>query len=231
MNVNPSHTLTVETPVIVLSDLHLGSPHCRRADFLKLLDHFQEPVTMIFAGDTFDRPEETCLGKEDQAVWERLTTRACVTPVFIRGNHDENAAWFNPDIFPLLPEVAIPSVNMIVCHGDNFQINRGHHRLFLFLFRHLHRLRLRLGAPPVHVAEYAKHWSVFYRVLRRIVRENAVDYAREKGAEVIVCGHVHFAEDTWVKGVRYLNTGCWTEPDPRYLMIRDGHVELKALRP
>lgn len=230
MKNDPSHILADDSPIVVVSDLHLGSPHCRHAEFLQLLDSFQEPVTMVLAGDTFDRPEESWLKKTDVAVLERLADHACVTPVFIRGNHDENSSWFNTNPFHLVSEVTIPAVNALVCHGDDFQMTHGHHRLFVFLFKCLHRLRIRLGAPPVHVAEYAKHWSVFYQVLRRIIRENAVDYARQKGAEVIACGHVHFAEDTWVKGVRYLNTGCWTEPDPHYLMIRDGVVELKAWR-
>lgn len=220
--------LNTETPVVVVSDLHLGSPHCRQSEFLDLLDSFHEPVTMVFAGDTFDRPDELWLKEEDHTVLKRLTNHPWVKPVFVRGNHDENSGWFQPNTFPVIPEAEIPAVHMLICHGDDFHITRGHHRLFAFMFKHLHRLRIRLGAPPVHVAEYAKHWSFFYQVLRRIVRENAVDYAQQKGVQIIACGHVHFPEDTMVKGIRYLNTGCWTEPAPHYLLIQNGQVSLKV---
>jgi UDP-2,3-diacylglucosamine pyrophosphatase LpxH len=227
MKVVSSLNLDAKAPVVVVSDVHLGSPHCRRTEFLQLLDSFQAPVTLVFAGDTFDRPAESFLTEADHTVLERLSNHAYITPVFVCGNHDENGSWYDKTPFPLAREVNIPSLNMCICHGDSFQINRGHHRLFVFAFKHLHRLRVSLGAPPVHVAQYAKHWSFFYRVLRRIVRENAVDYARQQGFKVIACGHVHFAEDSFIKGIRYLNTGCWTEPDPHYLSIENNDVKLK----
>ncbi|MDT8391296.1 MAG: metallophosphoesterase family protein [Lentisphaeria bacterium] len=228
MRDQPSQPAIVKTPAAVVSDVHLGSPHCRQGEFLRFLDSFHEPVTLVFAGDTVDRPESSWLKPSDQSVLDRLASHPLITPVFIRGNHDETCSWFERNMFPMVSEVRIPAVGMLVCHGDDFQIVRGHHRLFVFLFNGLHRMRIRLGAPPVHVAEYAKHWSLFYRALRRIVRENAADYALQEGAKAIACGHVHFAEDTMVKGIRYVNTGCWTEPDPHYLMIRDGVVELKV---
>ena len=64
----------------------------------------------------------------------------------------------------------------------------------------------------IHVAEYAKRWRLAYRVLLNRQRRNAILLARERHVPAIACGHVHFAEDTTVAGIRYLNTGAWTEP-------------------
>ena len=83
----------------------------------------------------------------------------------------------------------------------------------------MHDLRVRLGARPVHVAEYAKKWKAFYRVLRNNVMRNAVNFAAENGFEAVTCGHTHFAEDTVLNGVRYINTGAWTEFPAHYLHV------------
>jgi UDP-2,3-diacylglucosamine pyrophosphatase LpxH len=37
---------------------------------------------------------------------------------------------------------------------------------------------------------------------------------------------VHFAEDTVIEGVRYLNTGSWTEAPAHFLRVTPESVEL-----
>jgi len=90
-------------------------------------------------------------------------------------------------------------------------------------------LRVRLGARPVHVAEYAKNWKAFYRVLRNNVMRNAVNCAVENGFEAVTCGHTHFAEDILLNGVRYINTGAWTEFPAHYLYVTPGSMELSRV--
>ena len=77
-------------------------------------------------------------------------------------------------------------------------------------FKLLHKFRVRMGARPVHVAEYAKKWESFYKILRKNVMTNAVKCAMENGYESLACGHTHYAEDIVSDGVRYINTGAWT---------------------
>ena len=97
---------------------------------------------------------------------------------------------------------------------------------FLQCFEVLHSLRMKLGAPPVHVAEYAKHFGFLYSFLRKSVSKNAVEHARENGYPAVACGHVHFVEDTVIRGVRYLNLGAWTEMPCHCLLIDDGSIRL-----
>ena len=61
------------------------------------------------------------------------------------------------------------------------------------------------------MAEYAKKWESFYKILRKNVMTNAVKCAMENGYESVTCGHTHYAEDMVFNGVRYINTGAWTE--------------------
>ena len=84
----------------------------------------------------------------------------------------------------------------------------------LFLGTHL----VQDGQHPVHVAVIAKKWRALFNYVRQATRMNAVEYARENGFQAVTCGHIHYAEDTYVDGIRYINTGSWTET-PTYCVI------------
>ena len=81
----------------------------------------------------------------------------------------------------------------------------------------------------MHVAEYAKKWEAFYRVLRKNVGMNAVNCAAENGFEAVTCGHTHFAEDMVLNGVRYINTGAWTEFPTHYLLVTKDEMILNRV--
>ena len=106
----------------------------------------------------------------------------------------------------------------MVTHGHAFERSMDRHRWFLTAFQFMHSLRQRLGAQPIHVAQLAKKLKPLYGYLCREQRINAVRFAREQGYPAIACGHVHLSEDSIVDGIRYLNTGCWTEPDTQCLV-------------
>ncbi len=212
--------------MIVVGDLHLGSSHCRYQAFERLLDSLPAPCVLVANGDTIDHPGLE-LPAAALAILERLGDAARFSPVFIRGNHDETDSLLADRGFAVVDRLAIPARQLLICHGDVFHTLRSHHRWFIRTFHLLHRLRVGLGAPPIHVAQYAKHWRRFYRVLRNSVRDNAIQYAAENGFRTIVCGHVHCAEDTTRDGVRYLNSGCWTEAPSHYLDLRDNQIVLR----
>ena len=88
-----------------------------------------------------------------------------------------------------------------------------------------------MGARPVHVAEYAKKWTAFYRVLRNSVARNAVQCAAENGFEAVTCGHTHYPEDVTLDGIRYINTGAWTESPAHYLHLTDHKMALNQVDP
>ena len=91
----------------------------------------------------------------------------------------------------------------------------------------MHNVRVRLGARPVHVAEYAKKWKPLYAFLRRNIMLNAVKYAQQRGFEAVVCGHTHYAEDRRINGIRYINTGAWTELPAFFLNISEYEMNLR----
>jgi len=111
---------------------------------------------------------------------------------------------------------------LLVLHGDLFDavVQRARwlalvgdrlHTTVLHLNRWLNALRVRLGFP---------YWSLAKYVKLRI--KNAVSYivdfecaiaaeARRRGANGVVCGHIHKAEIRDIDGILYCNDGDWVE--------------------
>jgi UDP-2,3-diacylglucosamine pyrophosphatase LpxH len=58
------------------------------------------------------------------------------------------------------------------------------------------------------------------------MRRQSVQHARSRGDDGIITGHTHFAEDSSIHGLRYLNTGCWTEPPCAYGILDSGSSKL-----
>ena len=81
----------------------------------------------------------------------------------------------------------------------------------LGLNRHLGILRARAGLPWGSLSRFLK-----FKVRRAVGYvtefENAVAReARRRGADGVVCGHIHHAEMHTIEGVLYANDGDWVE--------------------
>ncbi|OPZ25628.1 MAG: Calcineurin-like phosphoesterase superfamily domain protein [Lentisphaerae bacterium ADurb.BinA184] len=212
--------------VFVVSDLHIGSPHCRHAEVRRFLAGLPAGATLVLNGDILDHPG-LALPDEARATLDALQARAADLRAFwVYGNHDPRERLPPMAGFEYGDEFTSAEGRLLAVHGDDFHGAGLHHRWFAKLFRCLYRCRLRLGAQPMHVAQYAKRFPFFYRVLRNTVAANAVGYARAKGGTTIVCGHVHFAEERRLDGVRYFNTGAWTEAPSWYLHVNGDTARL-----
>jgi UDP-2,3-diacylglucosamine pyrophosphatase LpxH len=149
------------------------------------------------------------------------------TVVWVRGNHDNGYTrkQFGEVHFRRLHSI---EHRLLIAHGDDFDEITPRNQAFMKAFQLMHRLRVRLGARPVHVAEYAKKWEILYKILRNNVMMNAVNCAMENGYEAVTCGHTHYPEDRVFNGVRYINTGAWTESLTFYLLVTAEGMTLKT---
>ena len=59
-------------------------------------------------------------------------------------------------------------------------------------------------------------------------RRRAVDYARNHGFRSVTCGHTHLPMVTEHAGVRYINSGTWTEFAPcPFVVVTGNQVNLE----
>ena len=203
---------------IIVSDLHMGSRYFQSEAFGGFLENIPDVDELILNGDVLDRPHVKLAPLHQQTLEriEQLSFRVKV--VWVRGNHDKGYMPARLGKIEFCRRYTFDD-RILITHGDDFDNVMSRSRVFMNAFRMMHDLRVRLGARPVHVAEYAKKWKAFYRVLRNNVMRNAVNFAAENGFEAVTCGHTHFAEDIVLNGVRYINTGAWTEFPAHYLYV------------
>ena len=215
---------------IIISDLHIGSRYFQFGVFERFIEKFPADHELIMNGDIIDSPYVK-MGKSDQRALdmiESISYRQKV--VWIRGNHDNGYVpeSFGKTIFKSSHRIGN---RLLITHGDDFDEIMPRSGLFIKTFRWMHNLRVKMGARPVHVAEYAKKWKAFYRVLRKNVALNAAKCAAENGFEAVTCGHTHYPEDIAIDGIRYINTGAWTEFPPHYLQITAEDMVLNQVDP
>ena len=215
---------------IIVSDLHIGSRFFKFEPFERFLKQLPADHELIMNGDIVDSPYVK-METSDQRILDLikdLSYRRKV--VWIRGNHDNGYVpqQFGNTIFKSSHSLA---GRLLITHGDGFDDIMPRSRLFINAFKLMHSLRVKMGAKPVHVAEYAKKWKALYRVLRKNVALNAAKCAAEMGFEAVTCGHTHYPEDLLIDGVRYINTGAWTEFPAYYLHATADKMELNRVTP
>jgi len=210
---------------VIVSDLHLGSRHFLHREFEQLLNHIPEHYDIILNGDVLDNPNKN-MPLSHQRLLDIIKQRSLrQTVIWVRGNHDNGYIPENFGNVQFKPIHSLPKL-LFIAHGDNFDEVMPRSRIFMRFFNALHKLRVKLGASPVHVANYAKRWKYFYGILRKNVVKNAVQSARQNGFGAVTCGHTHYPEDVLYDGIRYINTGAWTESPSYFLLITDNQMAL-----
>ncbi len=215
---------------IIVSDLHIGSRYFQFGIFERFLEELPADHELIMNGDIIDSPYVK-MEKSDQRALdmiESISYRQKV--VWVRGDHDNGYVpkSFGKTIFKSSHNIGH---RLLITHGDDFDEIMPRSRLFIKVFKLMHNMRVKMGARPVHVAEYAKKWKSFYRVLRKNIALNAVKCAAENGYEAVTCGHTHYPEDLTINGIRYINTGAWTEFPAYYLQVTPDEMELIQVDP
>jgi len=211
---------------IIISDLHIGSKYFLYQDFACFLNTIPKDAEFILNGDIIEHPYAK-LKPADQQILNRFEQMSYQQKVvWVRGNHDNGYIPQNLGQIQIKPYHSLQK-KIFITHGDFFDKVMPQSRIFIKAFKMMHDLRVKLGARPVHVAEYAKKWKRFYGYLRKNVMLNAVNYAAENEFEAITCGHTHFAEGQFINGIRYLNTGAWTERPTHYVRVTDNEISLK----
>ena len=203
---------------LIISDLHLGARNSR-ADLLQglLADDFDQ---LVLNGDIVDRPDTTRLSRADWRVVGRLRALAGEDRlVAVRGNHDvlpgsdneRGSTRFVAGLLgvPVLPEYIVEAggVRYLVVHGDQFD---GTMNLTWvgdvadWCYGHIQRA----SRPLAHwVKQQSKHVCGVVEAVER----GALAQARQRGFAGVITGHTHFCHDARVRGIHYLNTGCWVD--------------------
>ena len=213
---------------IIVSDLHIGSRNFLFHEFKSFIERIPPDYELILNGDIIDDPKNklTPLHQRILDIIVRISNRQKV--VWVQGNHDNG---FIPDEIGKIEFKPIYKINnnLLIAHGHDFDQIMPMSKVFMKAFMLMHNLRIFLGAPPVHVSDYAKSWERLYSVLLKNVMKNAVICAKDNGCTAVACGHTHYPEDRLFEGIRYINTGSWIEFPAYCILVNDKNMILKPV--
>lgn len=247
MKMQPAFTGTAHYRAIWISDFHLGTKRAQADLLLHFLRH-TESETLYLVGDIVDNWALKKTWYWDQShndVVQKLLRKARkgTRVVYIPGNHDENFRDFAGTHFGRAA-VRLTDIHTgangkryLVMHGDEFDgvvkyakwlayLGDNAYELAMNLNGGVNRVRRMLGRP---------YWSLSAYLKRRVKRaveflssfEKAVAReARRRGADGVICGHVHTPDMRMIDGIEYLNDGDWVESCSALVEHFDGSFEL-----
>lgn len=241
------HRARLAFRTVWISDTHLGTSGCNAEmllDFLKSI----ECETLYLVGDIID-------GWQLRKGWywppRHNDVVRCVLKmakhgtrvVYVPGNHDEvfrDYAGLHFGGVEILPEALHKTADgrtLLVIHGDEFDgvvlyarwlafLGDNAYALLLKLNFVLNRVRRMMGKP---------YWSLSGLLKKKV--KNAVQFissfeeavaraAFERGADGVVCGHIHTAEVREIGEVTYYNDGDWVESCTALIEHADGRMEI-----
>ena len=232
---------------IWISDTHLGTPGCNAdllLDFLKSV----ECETLYLVGDIVDgwrlRKGWYWPPRHNDVVRCILKQAKHGTHVvYVPGNHDEafrdyvGLNFGGIDVAAEAVHLTADGRRLLVLHGDEFDGVVLYARWLAFLGDHAYTLLLKLNRL-VNVARRwfgLPYWSLSKHIKRRV--KNAVQFvssfeaavahaAHERGADGVVCGHIHCAEVRQLGEVTYYNDGDWVESCTALVEHADGAMEI-----
>ncbi|MBX7043363.1 MAG: UDP-2,3-diacylglucosamine diphosphatase [Ignavibacteria bacterium] len=227
----------VET--IIVSDIHLGSEVARPKAVRKVLES-HDFNRLILLGDIFDDLNFNRLKKDH---WNLLSyIRKLSNPdrnkevVWVEGNHDEGLS----EIMSLMMGVKVYDEYVWESNGKTFLAIHGHqfdkflteNVLISNVSSYVYDKVQKWDSETQSISRFIKRRSKSWLRLSNKVATEAIEYARGKGADAVICGHTHQSISVSNEGVAYFNTGCWTDIPSNYIVIdSDGNVEIREESP
>jgi UDP-2,3-diacylglucosamine pyrophosphatase LpxH len=232
---------------IFISDIHLGTRGCKADFLLDFLKH-TESDNLFLVGDIIDgwRLKKSWFWtQEHNDVVQKLLRKARkgTKVTYVPGNHDEFARGFLDQEFGQIKVVrdvifdTLDGRRFLVLHGDECDgvmiyakwfaiLGDTAYETALTLNTWFNAIRRYFGLPYWSLSKYLKH-KVKNAVAFISNYEQAIArMAHERGADGVVCGHIHHAEIRDIAGITYLNDGDWVESCTALVEHFDGRWEI-----
>ncbi|MFT3766261.1 MAG: UDP-2,3-diacylglucosamine diphosphatase [Minicystis sp.] len=217
----------------VISDVHLGTRHCRADELIGYLDRL-DTRRLVLNGDIIDlwHMRRHWPTAHAEAVSRILgLARQGVEVHLLIGNHDGALRRFAPFLFgPIALRdrlvLDLDGEKVLFLHGDAAELAHPPHPLLHWVGGHAYDAMMRLGhgvnrlrgwldLPPVSIVRAFKdHLPCAVRHIARY-EESCAALAAEAGCSAVVCGHIHLPRLRSIpvagRMVEYRNSGDWVE--------------------
>jgi UDP-2,3-diacylglucosamine pyrophosphatase LpxH len=222
-------------PLVVLSDVHLGTYGCHAKELLHYLKSIQ-PQTLVLNGDIIDM---WSFSKRYFPVAHMEVLRYIIKMsntgtrvVYITGNHDEALRKYSDFILGNLELVDklildLDGKKTWIFHGDVFDSStKGYAKILAKLGGKGYDLLILINSLVNWIlVSFGREKRSFSKAIKNSVKKavsfisnfetTAAEIAIEKKYSYVVCGHIHMPQKKMVKTkhgkVMYLNSGDWVE--------------------
>lgn len=232
---------------VFISDVHLGTRNSQAAALLDFLRHVHCD-TLYLVGDIVDlwkvrRGPHWPQSHNDVMQKILRKARKGTRVVFVPGNHDEGLRDYcgmNFGGIELRRDCIHDAANgkkYLVMHGDEFDVIVRYARWLAFLGDRSYELLLALNTPLNWTRRCLGfgYWSLSNFMKQKVkgavnfigeFEEALVEEARRRGADGLISGHIHHANDRDIGGIHYLNSGDWVESCTAIGERADGTFEI-----
>jgi len=235
---------------IFISDVHLGTKDCK-ADYLDNFLKNNSCETLYLVGDIIDAWKI----QQNKMKWKQSHTdvirrilklaKKGTQVIYVAGNHDEflrpmipyAANFGNVQICNQITHTGIDGKKYLVVHGDLFDgitrlapwisfLGDRAYDIILNINSRFNWMRHRLGFGYWSLSKWLKH-----RVKKAIdfifmFEKTITAYAKKRGFDGVICGHIHHAEIKTIDDIIYMNDGDWVESLTSLVEHHDGTWEI-----
>lgn len=238
---------TSQYRTVWISDTHLGTRGCKADFLLDFLKH-TDCRTLYLVGDIIDgwRLKKSWYWNETQdAVIKEILrkSRSGCEIIYIPGNHDEVLRDYTGLFFGgvRMQDEAIhegaDGRTYLVMHGDKYdsvvryakwlaKLGDWAYNTALSANHYFNLARRMLGMPYWSLSAFLKHKVKTAVEFISHFEEAVATEAKQRGVDVVVCGHVHHAEMREINGVLYCNDGDWVESCTALVEHDDGKLDI-----
>lgn len=232
---------------VFISDIHLGSKSAQAEPLARLLKRIR-CEQLFLVGDIIDgwRLKNRFHWPDSHNQVLRRILKAAhngTDVVLIPGNHDEVLRQFigltfgGVRILPFYDIELRDGRNFFITHGDQFDLVVQQARLLSKIGGWGYDVLVSLNGPANRIRKmFGLRPSSLSRTIKLRVKkactfisrfeEALAETARRRGADGVICGHIHKPELADFDGIQYANCGDWVESCSLLVEHFDGSLEL-----
>lgn len=236
---------------VFISDLHLGSKHCRHEELKSFLKDIR-CENLYLVGDIIDGwrlQKKWYWPKEHTDIIRQIMRMASkgVNVVYVPGNHDEflrsiigkETQFGNIKIQQRATYTSLDGKRFLVVHGDLFDYlmktrfgrkimslgDWGYDLVAWFNLKY-NQWRKWRGLPLFSVAKYLKAKAKAAANFVGTFEIEMSNYCRSKNYDGVICGHIHTPNISNYNGILYMNDGDWVENCSALVETMDGEWKI-----
>ena len=218
--------------ILVLSDIHLGSPICQADLTLKILNK-EKYDAVVICGDLLDSYNIHRLCKKQ---WKVLSTLRKISKdkkcIFIKGNHDRDLETISALLgFEFVIEYSqeINNKRILFVHGDKWDEFISSKPWLTEIASGIYYLMQKFDKKQKFTREIKKKVKTWHGAAHELTVRIA-QHCYDQKYDAICFGHTHVPNHLYIGGIECVNLGSQCDLPVTYAIIdKEGKIELKNL--